>query len=134
MGIPEGGLKDLEENYDAVYFGALGDPRIPDMAHGRENFVGHAVWIGSLCQHATSGIGRSWICPLKNKGPDEVNFIVFRENTEDLYVSVGGNFKKDTPDEVAVDEGVHTCKGVERIIRYAFGFAKSQGRPQSHLG
>ena len=134
VGIPEGGLKDLEENYDAVYFGALGDPRIPDMAHGREILLGMRFGLDLFVNMRPVELVAAEFCPLKNKGPEEVNFIVFRENTEDLYVSVGGNFKKDTPDEVAVDESVHTRKGVERIIRYAFEFAKNQGRQKVTLG
>src|SRR5207245_8562410 len=55
-------------------------------------------------------------------------FVIFRENTEGAYVGMGGNFKKGTPEEIAVQEDVSTRKGVERIIRYAFEFAKRSGR------
>jgi 3-isopropylmalate dehydrogenase len=57
-----------------------------------------------------------------------VDFVVFRENTEGSYVGSGGHLKKGTPDEVAVQEDVSTRKGVERIVRYAFEFAKARGR------
>jgi 3-isopropylmalate dehydrogenase len=67
------------------------------------------------------------LCPLKGRGPDDVNFVVFRENTEGLYVGMGGIFKKGTPDEIAIQEDVNTHKGVERIIRHAFEFAKKNG-------
>ena len=53
--------------------------------------------------------------------------MVFRENTEGLYVSIGGRFKAGTPDEIAIQEEINTFKGVNRIIRYAFEFAKARG-------
>jgi 3-isopropylmalate dehydrogenase len=68
------------------------------------------------------------LCPLKGFSAADVDFVVFRENTEGLYVGVGGNFKKGTSDEIAVQEDLSTRKGVERIIRYAFEFARSRGR------
>jgi 3-isopropylmalate dehydrogenase len=58
----------------------------------------------------------------------EVDFVIFRENTEGAYVGMGGNFKKGTPDEIAIQEDVSSRRGVERIIRYAFEFAKKNGR------
>jgi 3-isopropylmalate dehydrogenase len=67
-------------------------------------------------------------CPLKNREPKDVDFAVFRENTEGLYVSVGGRFKAGTEDEVAIQEELNTFKGVNRIVRYAFEFAKARGR------
>src|SRR5450432_3641344 len=68
------------------------------------------------------------LCPLKDRTPADVNFVVFRENTEGLYVSIGGRFKAGTDDEVAIQEEVNTYKGVHRIIRHAFEFAKAHGR------
>src|SRR5262245_10074155 len=68
------------------------------------------------------------LCPLKRRGPSEVNFVVFRENTEGIYVFMGGNFKKETADEIAVQEDINTRKGVERIIAAAFEYARDHGR------
>ena len=56
-----------------------------------------------------------------------MNFVVFRENTEGLYVSIGGRFKAGTEDEIAIQEEINTYKGVHRIIRHAFEFAKAHG-------
>ena len=64
--------------------------------------------------------------PLKDRTEKDINFMVFRENTEGLYVGMGGNFKKGTADEIAVQEDLNTRKGVERIIRYAFEYAKAR--------
>jgi 3-isopropylmalate dehydrogenase len=68
------------------------------------------------------------LCPLKDKRPEDVDFVVFRENTEGAYVGIGGNFKRGTADEVAVQEEIHTRKGVERILRAAFDLAVRTGR------
>ena len=69
-------------------------------------------------------------CPLKGKGPDDLQFTVFRENTEGLYTGVGGQFKRDTPDEIAIEAELNTRKGVERIVRAAFAFADERGLTQ----
>jgi 3-isopropylmalate dehydrogenase len=65
-------------------------------------------------------------CPIVGKGPTDVDFVVVRENTEGMYAGAGGFFKKDTPDEVALQTGVNTRKGVERCMRYAFDLARSR--------
>jgi 3-isopropylmalate dehydrogenase len=67
------------------------------------------------------------LCPLKDRSEKDVDFVVFRENTEGAYVGMGGNFKRDTPDEIAVQEDVNTRKGVERILVYAFEYARRHG-------
>src|SRR5262249_11403421 len=64
----------------------------------------------------------------KGATPQQVDFVVFRENTEGAYVMMGGNFKKDTPDEVATEVDLNTRKGVERIVRHAFAFARARGK------
>jgi 3-isopropylmalate dehydrogenase len=66
--------------------------------------------------------------PIKNKGPEDIDFIVVRENTQDMYVGIGGSMNKGTPDEVAVQEAVYTRKGTERIIRYAFELARKRAK------
>jgi 3-isopropylmalate dehydrogenase len=128
IGMPEGALTDLNDNYDAVFFGALGDPRVPDMAHGREILLGMRQGLDLYANVRPVKVLDAKLCPLEGKGPDEVDFVVIRENTEDLYVSMGGRLKPGTHDEVAIDESVNTYKGVERIIRYAFDYAKANGR------
>lgn len=66
--------------------------------------------------------------PLKNKRPEDIDFVVVRENTEGLYCGVGGFFKKGTPDEVAVQESINTRKGIERCIRFAFEYARKRNK------
>ncbi len=127
-GMPEDALDDLRDNYDAVYFGALGDDRIPDMAHGREILLGMRFGLDLWANVRPVKVLDPALCPLKDKGPDDVDMVIFRENTEDLYVAVGGTFKEGTPDEVAVDQSVNSRKGVERIVRHAFDYAQKTGR------
>jgi 3-isopropylmalate dehydrogenase len=67
------------------------------------------------------------LCPLRDAAESDVNFVVVRENTEGLYANMGGNFKKGTPDEVATQEDINTRKGVERVIRYAYEYARRHG-------
>lgn len=71
--------------------------------------------------------------PIKNKGPEDIDFVVVRENTEGLYAGAGGVLKKNTPDEVAIQESINTRKGVERCIRYAFEYAKKTERKKVTL-
>ncbi|NSW90498.1 MAG: 3-isopropylmalate dehydrogenase [Firmicutes bacterium] len=66
--------------------------------------------------------------PLKNKGPEDIDFVVVRENTEGLYCGAGGFLKKGTPDEVAIQESVNTRKGVERCVRFAFEYARKRNK------
>jgi 3-isopropylmalate dehydrogenase len=126
--------KDLDElsEYKAIYFGALGDPRVkPGILESI---------ILTLRRHFEQYVNLRPIklypgvtCPLANKGPEDIDFIVVRENTEGLYTNSGFNFKKGTPDEVAVQEMVNTRKGVERCIRYAFELAKKRERKKLTL-
>ena len=67
------------------------------------------------------------LTPLRDRTAKDFHLMVFRENTEGLYVGVGGHFKKGTADEIAVQEDVNSRKGVERIIRHAFDFARGTG-------
>jgi 3-isopropylmalate dehydrogenase len=128
VGLPKGALADLAANYDAITFGALGDPRIPDMAHGREILLGMRQGLDLYANMRPVKCLDDALSPLKGKGEREIDFVCFRENTEDMYVSVGGVFKEGSVDEVAQDVSVNTRKGVERILRYAFDYARKTGR------
>ncbi len=128
--LPEDQVEDFRNNYDAVFIGALGDPRVPDMAHARDILLGLRFKLDLFVNYRPVKLTDSRLCPLKDKTEEDIDFVVFRENTEGLYVGMGGLFKKGTPDEIAIQEDVNTRKGVERIIRYAFEFAKQKGRPK----
>ena len=125
--LPEGALPMLQDGFDAILLGAMGDPRVPDNRHAADILLGLRFRLDLYVNYRPVRLFHEKLCPLKGVGPKEVDFVVFRENTEGLYVMMGGNFKKDTPDEVATDVDLNTRKGVERIIRHAFEYAKAKG-------
>jgi 3-isopropylmalate dehydrogenase len=121
---------DLLRGFDAILIGALGDPRVPDNCHARDILLGTRFQLDLYVNYRPVRLLDDRICPLKGRGCADVNFAVFRENTEGLYAGIGGRFRPDTPDEVAVQEEINTFKGVNRIIRHAFEFARTHGRPR----
>ena len=127
VSLPPGGHAMLRDEFDAIFIGALGDPRVPDMRHAREILLGTRFVLDLYVNYRPVRLLDARLCPLKDRGPAEVDFIVFRENTEGSYVNVGGRFKADTEDEVAVQEEINTFKGVHRIIKYAFDHAATHG-------
>jgi 3-isopropylmalate dehydrogenase len=126
--IPEGAMEELRDDYSAIFIGAYGDPRVPDMRHAADILLGIRFQLDLYINFRPIKIYDDRLCPLEGKGAADVDFVVFRENTEGAYVGVGGHFKKGTPDEIAVQEEIHTRKGVERIIRAAFDYAVESGR------
>ncbi len=127
--IPPDGFAMLARDFDAIFVGALGDPRVPTNIHAKEILLGMRFQMDLYANVRPVRLLDASLCPLKNATPDDINFTVIRENTEGVYSGMGGNFKFGTPDEVATQEDINTRKGVERIIRYAFEYARNQ-RPQ----
>ena len=126
--LPPDGYAMLRDDFDAVFIGALGDPRVPDNKHARDILLGTRFELDLYVNYRPVKLLHERLCPLKGRSAADVDFIVFRENTEGLYVGVGGRFKPGTDDEVAVQEEVNTYKGVHRIVRHAFDFARANGR------
>ncbi len=125
--LPDDIFERWKNEFNCIYLGALGDPRVPTNIHARDILLGARFRLDLYVNLRPIRLLHPDYCPLKNKSPDDVNFVVFRENTEGLYTGVGGQFKKDTPDEVAIEQEINTRKGVERIIRAAFEYANQQG-------
>src|SRR5437868_3097489 len=125
--MPVDGYAMLRDEFDAIFIGALGDPRVPDNRHARDILLGIRFELDLYVNYRPVRLLDERLCPLKGRGPKDVNFVVFRENTEGLYVSVGGRFKAGTEDEVAIQEELNTFKGVDRIVRHAFAYAKGHG-------
>jgi 3-isopropylmalate dehydrogenase len=124
--IPSGGYDTLRQ-FDAIFIGALGDPRVPDNRHARDILLGTRFELDLFVNYRPVRLLDERLCPLKGRGPRDVNFVVFRENTEGLYVGMGGRFKPGTEDEIAIQEEINTWKGVHRIVRHAFEFARGRG-------
>jgi 3-isopropylmalate dehydrogenase len=124
--VPSDGYDTLR-SFDAVLVGALGDPRVPDNRHARDILLGTRFELDLYVNYRPVRLLDDRLCPLKNRTRADVDFVVFRENTEGLYVDVGGRFKAGTDEEIAVQEEINTFKGVDRIVRHAFQFARSRG-------
>jgi len=126
--IPADGFAMLSRDFDAIFVGALGDPRVPSNIHAKDILLGMRFKMDLYANVRPVKCLDDSLCPLKNASAAQIDFVVVRENTEGPYVDVGGVFKQGTPDEVAVQEDVNTRKGVERVIRYAFDYARRNGR------
>ena len=126
--LPDGALTMLQDGFDAILLGAMGDPRVPDNRHAADILLGLRFKLDLYVNYRPVKLFHESLCPLKGVTPADVDFVVFRENTEGLYVMMGGHFKKGTPDEVATEVDLNTRKGVERIIRHAFEFARKTSR------
>jgi len=124
VALPAGAFDMFRKDFDAILFGAVGDPRVPDQKHAAEILLALRFGLDLYANVRPVRLFHERLCPLKGVGVDDVNFTVIRENTEGAYVNSGGVFKKGTPDEVANQVEVHTRKGVDRIIEYAFQYAE----------
>jgi 3-isopropylmalate dehydrogenase len=133
VSLPEGAVELLRDEFDAILFGALGDPRVPSNQHAADILLGLRFKLDLYVNARPTELLHPRLTPLRDRTPADINLMVFRENTEGLYVGVGGFFKKGTPDEIAVQEDVNSRKGVERIIRHAFDFARSHSRSSAGL-
>jgi 3-isopropylmalate dehydrogenase len=125
--LPANGYQLLREFDDAIFVGALGDPRVSDNRHARDILLGTRFELDLYINYRPVRLLADRLSPLKDRGRRDINFVVFRENTEGVYVSIGGRFKAGTDDEVAIQEEINTYKGVHRIIKHAFEFAQMNG-------
>jgi 3-isopropylmalate dehydrogenase len=124
--VPTDGFTTLAGDFNAVFLGAFGDPRVKTNIHAKEILLGMRFKMDLYANVRPVRLLDPSLCPLKGIEPKDVDFVVIRENTEGVYVDSGGIFKQGTADEVAVQEDINTRKGVERIIRFAFEYCKSE--------
>ena len=125
--LPQDAAEVLRSDYDAILLGAMGDPRVPSNQHAADILLGLRAKLDLYVNLRPCLLYDSKLTPLKDRFEKDVHFIVVRENTEGLYVGMGGIFKKGTADEIATQEDVNTRKGVERILRFAFDLARRKG-------
>jgi 3-isopropylmalate dehydrogenase len=126
--IPPAEMQRLSRDIDAILVGAIGDPRVPGNEHARDILLGMRFQLDLYVNERPARLFDDRLTPLKGKTVRDLDLVVFRENTEGLYVSMGGAFKVGTPDEITIAEELNTRKGVERIIRHAFSWARAHGR------
>ena len=125
--MDEDGLERLKA-YDAIYLGAVGYPTVPDHLSLRELLLKIRVGFDQYVNLRPVKLLKGAPCPLKNKTPEDIDFIVIRENSEGEYEGLGEWFNEGTKDEYVHQIGKFTRKGVERVIRYAFELAKKENR------
>ena len=133
VAITDAEFDELRSGYQAILLGALGDPRVAGNEHARQILLGMRFRLDLYVNFRPVRLFHERLTPLRGKGVDDVDFVIFRENTEGVYVGMGGLFKEGTPDEVAIQEDVNTRKGVERIIRAAFEWARANGKTRVTL-
>jgi tartrate dehydrogenase/decarboxylase/D-malate dehydrogenase len=126
--MPLDALEVLDSGFDAIYLGPVGDPRLPDavtlwglLIPIRQSFDQYVNLRPIRLLPGVRG-------PLAGRGPAEVDFVFVRENTEGEYSGVGGRVHRGAADEVAIQTSVFTRRGTERVIRYAFEYARTHGR------
>ncbi len=123
----------IRTDVSAVLLGALGDPRVPSLDHARDILFGMRFGLDLYANVRPVKALADRVVPLKGRTAEDVDFVVFRENTEGIYVGMGGQFKRGTPDEIAINEDLNTRKGVERLIVAGFEYARQRGHTVVHM-
>jgi 3-isopropylmalate dehydrogenase len=130
--LPPGAVDKLR-GYDAIFLGAIGHPDVKPGVLEKGLLLELRFQLDQYINLRPVKLFPGVETPLKDKGPADIDFVVVRENTEDLYCGVGGFLKKGTPDEVATQSAVYTRKGCERCIRWAFDFTRKRNNPKKML-
>ncbi len=128
--LPDPAIDELK-GHDAIFMGAIGHPEVKPGILEQGILLKARFSLDQYINLRPVKLYPGVETPLRDKGPDDIDFVVVRENTEGLYVGAGGFLKKDTPDEVAVQESINTRKGVERCIRYAFEYCRKRDREKN---
>jgi len=129
-------FRRLRDRFDAILFGAVGDPRVPDNEHARDLLLGLRVRLDLYVNRRPLRLRAAGLSPLAELADvgEGMDVTVYRENTEGLYSGAGGHVRKGSPGEVAVSEGVATRTGVERLVRAAFRAAEGGDGPGEGAG
>ena len=125
--LPDSAIEEFRK-MDALYVGAIGHPQVKSGILEKGIILNLRFTLDQYINLRPIKLYPGVDSPLKNKGSEEIDFVVVRENTEGLYTGAGGCLKKGTPDEVAIQESINTRKGVERCIRYAFAYCRKRNR------
>ncbi|HAA84582.1 MULTISPECIES: 3-isopropylmalate dehydrogenase [Thermodesulfobacterium] len=125
--IPEGGIEELKK-HDAIYLGAIGHPEVKPGILEKEILLRIRFELDQYINLRPVKLYPGVWTPIKDKGPEDIDFVVIRENTEGLYAGGGGFLRKGTPYEVAIQESINTRYGVERCIRFAFEYCRKRNK------
>jgi len=127
--LPEGAVEELS-TYDAILLGAIGHPDVEPGILERGLLLELRFRMDQYINLRPVKLYQGVETPLKDKGPEDIDFVVVRENTEDLYAGVGGFLRKGTPHEVAMQTAIYTRRGCERCIRWAFEYTRKRNNPK----
>jgi 3-isopropylmalate dehydrogenase len=125
--LPPNAIEELSK-FDAIYLGAIGHPDVKPGILEKGILLTLRFGLDQYVNLRPVKLYPGVETPLKDKGPEDIDYVVVRENTEGLYAGAGGVLKKGTPDEVAIQESINTRKGVERCIRFAFDYCRKRNR------
>ncbi len=129
--LPDSVVEELKR-FDAIYLGAIGHPDVKPGILEKGILLKMRFMLDQYINLRPVKLFAGVETPLKDKGPEDIDFVVVRENTEGLYTGSGGFLKYGTADEIAIQESINTRKGVERCVRYAFDYC-SQRRERKNL-
>jgi 3-isopropylmalate dehydrogenase len=125
--LPDNAVEELTK-HDAIFLGAIGHPDVKPGILEKGILLSLRFALDQYINLRPVILYPNVDTPIKDKGPEDIDFVVVRENTEGLYAGAGGVLKKGTPDEVAIQESINTRKGVERCIRFAFEYARKRNK------
>jgi len=125
--LPDSAIEELGQ-LDAIYLGAIGHPDVKPGVLEKNIILKMRFSLDQYVNLRPVKLYPGVKTPLTDKGPEDIDFLVVRENTEGLYTGSGGFLKKGTPDEIAIQESINTRKGVERCIRYAFDHCRKRNK------
>lgn len=131
--LPDSVLNELRQ-FHAIYLGAIGHPDVPPGILEKGILLRLRFELDQYINLRPVVLYPGVETPLKDKKPEDINFVVVRENTEGLYAGAGGVLKYGTPDEVAVQESINTRKGVDRCLKYAFELARKRNKKLTLVG
>ena len=128
--LPDSAVDEFR-GFDAIYLGAIGHPEVKPGILEKGILLRLRFELDQYINLRPVKLYPNVHTPIKDKGPEDIDFVVVRENTEGLYAGAGGSLKKGTPDEVAIQESINTRKGIERCLRYAFEFTGRRNRDKT---
>jgi 3-isopropylmalate dehydrogenase len=128
--LPESAVSDLKQ-FNSIYLGAIGHPDVKPGILEKGILLKLRFELDQYINLRPIKLYPNVDTPLKDKKPEDIDFVVVRENTEGLYVGAGGNMRKGTPHEVAIQTSINTRMGVERCIRYAFECARKRNKKKT---
>lgn len=125
--LPDSAIEEFKK-YEAIYLGAIGHPDVKPGILEKGILLNLRFKLDQYINLRPVKLYPGIDCPVKDKGPEHIDFVVIRENTEGLYAGAGGFLKKGTPDEIAVQESINTRKGVERCVRFAYEYCRKRSK------